>query len=166
MKSFLILVIFFSLIQSSTIFAAIYSYNGKMGPAFWNETCKGKNQSPIDISYDEFKKDSKLPVEFQNAHNVDITNDGHTIEISNNFTDKLNINGSEYKLSQFHFHTPSEHRVNGIYHDVEAHFVFVGNQQNQVSVIGVFYDVSVNDNKFFVPIISNVSDYFFLYYFM
>lgn len=164
MKSFLILVIFFSLIQTLTIFAAEYSYSGATGPAFWgnfNETClKGKNQSPIDIPYNEFIKHSKPDnVEFHDAHNVVIEHKGHTIEISKNLTAKLKIKDNEYNLIQFHFHTPSEHRINGKYYDVEAHFVFADEKEN-LSVIGVFYDVSDQRSEFFAPIISNVSEYF------
>lgn len=162
MKTFLILVTL--LIQVLTIFAADYGYSGSTGPAFWgniNETCtKGENQSPIDIPYDEFIKFNKPDyVEFYNVNNVDIENKGHNIEISNNLNAKLKISDNEYNLLQFHFHTPSEHRIDGIHHDVEAHFVFADNDGN-LSVIGVFYDVSDQQSKFFDPIVSNVSDYF------
>ncbi|POG59917.1 uncharacterized protein OCT59_001085 [Rhizophagus irregularis] len=162
MKLFLTFVIFFSLIQISTIFAADFSYSGTTGPAFWgnfNETClKGKNQSPIDIPYNEFIKFSKPDdVEFHDAHDVVIENKGHTIEISKNLDAKLKIKDNEYNLLQFHFHTPSEHRVNGKYYDVEAHFVFTDTKDN-LSVIGVFYDVSDRRNRFFDPIIYNIPD--------
>jgi carbonic anhydrase len=161
MKSFLILIIFFSFIQAST---AYYSYNGINGPAFWgnfNETCsKGKNQSPIDIPYDEFIKYNRpVNVEFYDSYNVEIENKEHTIEISKNLKAKLKIEDNEYELLQFHFHTPSEHRIGGKYHDVEAHFVFVDNKGNY-SVIGIFYDVSDHQSKFFDPIIYNVRNYF------
>ncbi|RGB43057.1 alpha carbonic anhydrase [Rhizophagus diaphanus] len=162
MKLFLTIVIFFSLILISTIFAADFSYSGTTGPAFWgnfNETClKGKNQSPIDIPYNEFIKYSKPDnVEFHDVHNVIIENKGHTIEISKNLDAKLKIKDNEYNLIQFHFHTPSEHRVNGKYYDVEAHFVFADIKEN-LSVIGVFYDVSDRRNRFFDPIIYNIPD--------
>ncbi|GES97452.1 carbonic anhydrase [Rhizophagus clarus] len=159
MKSYLILVILL-IIKASTIFAADYSYSGSTGPAFWgniNETCiKGENQSPIDIPYDEFIKFNKPDnVEFYNVNNVEIENKGHSIQISKNLNAKLKIGDNEYNLLQFHFHTPSEHRINGNYHDVEAHFVFV-DKEGKLSVIGVFYDVSDQQSKFFDPIVSNI----------
>ncbi|GBB91690.1 hypothetical protein RclHR1_19050001 [Rhizophagus clarus] len=122
MKSYLILVILL-IIKASTIFAADYSYSGSTGPAFWgniNETCiKGENQSPIDIPYDEFIKFNKPDnVEFYNVNNVEIENKGHSIQISKNLNAKLKIGDNEYNLLQFHFHTPSEHRINGNYHDI------------------------------------------------
>ena len=37
---------------------------------------------------------------------------------------KLVIDGKEYKLAQFHFHTPSEHQIHGQnYYYMEVHFV-------------------------------------------
>ena len=35
----------------------------------------------------------------------------------------LQIGSDLYELVQYHFHTPSEHAVNGLLADVEAHFV-------------------------------------------
>jgi carbonic anhydrase len=36
----------------------------------------------------------------------------------------LATNNITYPLAQFHFHTPSEHRVNEEYFPMECHFVF------------------------------------------
>jgi carbonic anhydrase len=36
----------------------------------------------------------------------------------------LVVNGTTYPLAQFHFHTPSEHRINNEYFQMECHFVF------------------------------------------
>ena len=46
------------------------------------------------------------------------------------------LEGKEYKLAQFHFHTPSEHQLNGQYYDLEIHFVHKDESGN-LAVLGV-----------------------------
>jgi carbonic anhydrase len=55
------------------------------------------------------------------------------------------IGGDTYKLVQYHFHTPSEHAVNGRLADVEGHFVHM-NTQGVTAVIGVFFWLSYKPN--------------------
>ncbi|CAI2176694.1 20164_t:CDS:2 [Funneliformis geosporum] len=143
-----------------------YSYSGITGPMFWadlegsDEICSsGKYQSPIDIPQEEIHKFSKPDyVTFEDAENVEIVNNGHTIQISNKeniLPATMKIGNDHYDLAQFHFHTPSEHLVDGKYFDVEVHFVFQTKEGN-LSVIGIFYDVSKNQNDFLCPIIDNL----------
>ena len=46
------------------------------------------------------------------------------------------IDDEKYNLAQFHFHSPSEHRVGGIPADMEMHFVHK-NKAGKLAVIGV-----------------------------
>ncbi len=39
------------------------------------------------------------------------------------FGSYVTVNGEKYQLAQFHFHTPSEHKVNGVPAEMEVHFV-------------------------------------------
>ena len=39
------------------------------------------------------------------------------------FDSYVTVNGEKYQLAQFHFHTPSEHKVNGVAADMEVHLV-------------------------------------------
>lgn len=39
------------------------------------------------------------------------------------FNSYVTVNGEKYQLAQFHFHTPSEHKVNGLAADMEVHLV-------------------------------------------
>ena len=39
------------------------------------------------------------------------------------FNSYVTVNGEKYQLAQFHFHTPSEHKVNGVAAEMEVHFV-------------------------------------------
>jgi len=47
---------------------------------------------------------------------------GTNVEVAVNGT--LVDGGKTYDLAQFHFHTPSEHRVNEEIYTMELHFVF------------------------------------------
>src|SRR5204862_1780302 len=42
----------------------------------------------------------------------------------------LTNNQQQYTLSQFHFHAPSEHSIDGAFFALEAHFVFEAQPQN------------------------------------
>ena len=50
----------------------------------------------------------------------------------------VSIHGKEYKLVQFHFHTPSEHTIDGKQYDMEMHLVHV-NEQNEIAVLGFIF---------------------------
>ena len=43
----------------------------------------------------------------------------------------LTLNGRKFQLDEYHFHTPSEHKVNYKIHDAEIHYVFVEVARNR-----------------------------------
>ncbi|CAG8542458.1 1865_t:CDS:2, partial [Diversispora eburnea] len=142
-----------------------YSYSGDTGPQFWHlldnsdKICStGKNQSPIDLTSEDIKNYASPPYpNFTDITEVKAYNDGHTVECSSDDMSKISItvDGKIYTLSQFHFHTPSEHRINGKYFDVEQHLVFQS-EDGLNAVVGVFYDMSSKNSTFMAPIIENV----------
>lgn len=60
-------------------------------------------------------------------------------------TDTLRIGKDTYQLTQYHFHAPSEHEINGRHADVEAHFVHE-NSQGDTAVVGVFFRRGADPN--------------------
>jgi carbonic anhydrase len=48
----------------------------------------------------------------------------------------LRVDGREYVLEQFHFHTPSEHRIQGVPADMEMHLVH-RDAQGRLAVVAV-----------------------------
>lgn len=124
----------FSSLASACIYkrgeAATWSYTGETGPLLWhhvnitNYACaNGTEQSPINIETGITRGNASLGYPYTGE--FEIENNGHTIELtpknSSNFNAKLG--GEDYKLLQFHFHTPSEHRLNKEHFPLEVHFV-------------------------------------------
>ncbi|KAI7731119.1 hypothetical protein M8C21_011355, partial [Ambrosia artemisiifolia] len=64
----------------------------------------------------------------------------------------IEVNGSKYNLVQCHWHTPSEHTIDGKRYDAELHFVH-SNDQKQLAVIGVLYKIGESD-----PFIEKMSE--------
>ena len=124
---------------------AHWGYAGSEGPSYWgdlataNVDCKiGKRQSPINIetnSKDFGISDAGIYLDYNDV-NLDIVNNGHTIQVNISGNNEALINGKKYKLLQFHFHAPSEHTINGRAIPMEAHLVHIA-ADGELAVIGV-----------------------------
>ena len=121
-----------SLHPRSEVVSPSFGYHGLKGPTNWyginpetNALCaKGTHQSPIDVSSTGCGPKSANPVFHVPAvpKGAELLNLGTTVEVITNGT---LIKGSKtFNLAQFHFHTPSEHSVDGKYYPMEVHFVF------------------------------------------
>ncbi|KZV38322.1 alpha carbonic anhydrase 4-like [Dorcoceras hygrometricum] len=56
----------------------------------------------------------------------------------------IKINDVEYNLLQVHWHTPSEHTVNGTRFDMELHLVH-NNSRGDIAVVGILYKLGRHD---------------------
>ncbi|BCJ47552.1 hypothetical protein GCM10010168_19100 [Actinoplanes ianthinogenes] len=105
-----------------------------------NQT-QGTSQSPIDIRTDRVGayRGSPLVLDYRPSGLV-VENTGHVVEvpIPDGVVSTMRLGGDQYHLTQYHFHAPSEHAVDGRRADVEAHFVHQ-NAQGATAVVGVFY---------------------------
>ncbi|WP_446739782.1 carbonic anhydrase family protein [Pseudomonas sp. TH49] len=54
---------------------------------------------------------------------IQVNNNGHTIQANVTEGGKVIFKNSEYRLVQFHFHTPSEHLINHLPYPMEMHMV-------------------------------------------
>ncbi len=106
-----------------------WGYDGAGAPANWSKlkpeyaTCAtGTRQSPIDIregikvDLEGIKFDYK-PTKFR------IVDNGHTVQVNVGAGSTIHVMGKRYELVQFHFHKPSEERINGRPFDMVIHFV-------------------------------------------
>jgi carbonic anhydrase len=65
-----------------------------------------------------------------------VTNNGHTFQVNVDKGSSLTLDGKRFDLLQFHFHTPSEHTVDGKAFPMELHLVHQAADKN-LAVIGV-----------------------------
>ncbi len=115
----------------------------------------GKRQSPVDIESSKTKKLSLQSIFFDyKPTNLEIVNNGHTIQINVSNGSMALIGGKEYKLLQFHFHAPSEHTVDSKSYPMEAHLVHKA-EDGELAVIGVFMDLKEH-SEFFETIFANM----------
>jgi carbonic anhydrase len=126
-----------------------FTYNGDTGPGNWStlesdfSACAASpagHQSPIDI--DAVIEDSRLDTLNLLLSDMPFTliNNGHTIMATPKFGGTLRLDGDTYTLAQFHFHTLSEHTVQGSRGVMELHAVFTDANGNN-AVIGMLYKI-------------------------
>lgn len=163
-KSTLTAITLSSVLAYSSAFAAGGAYwdyddANQTGPSYWGDLshdyhmCKdGFEQSPIDISSSTDKEVGELKFKYRRTA-LEIVNNGHTIQVNYAAGSKLKIDGDVYELLQFHFHTPSEHMVNGAASPMGVHFVHV-NKAGQLAVVGVMMDYG-KKNKTLGKILHN-----------
>ncbi|GLT92309.1 hypothetical protein SLE2022_101490 [Rubroshorea leprosula] len=147
-----------------------YLENSGKGPAHWGDlkkewaACKvGGLQSPIDLSHQRVKmirKSGELKRNYRPCH-ATLKNRGHDIALEwvNNDAGSIKINGTEYFLKQGHWHSPSEHTLNGRRYALELHLVHTSSDpkvKNNISVIGALYKFGEPD-AFLSKLISNIS---------
>ena len=122
-----------------------WSYQGHGGPAKWAEldhefaACKlGKTQSPIDI---RGAKAADLPaIQFNYKPSpLKLIDNGHTIQVNYAPGSWLDVGGAHYELVQFHFHKPSEEKIDGKSHAMVAHLVHKG-ADGKLAVVAVMLD--------------------------
>ncbi len=114
----------------------------------------GQAQSPIDISGAQELNLSDIEFNYSPSA-LGIFNNGHTIQVKYDEGSSIIYNEIEYKLLQFHFHTPSEHTVNGESFGMELHFVHQS-ADGALAVVGVLLRESDVDNPAFADIFANL----------
>ena len=80
----------------------------------------------------------------QRARVMDLVDNGHTIQVTNDVPMSLDADGVHFELVQYHFHAPSEHTVNGEHAPLEVHFVHKTAAAN-LAVIGVLVEEGEHD---------------------
>ncbi|HEB58444.1 MAG TPA: carbonic anhydrase family protein [Gammaproteobacteria bacterium] len=121
-----------------------WGYEGHEGPMHWGDIshdyhmCKdGKQQSPIDIRGATPKALDAIGFSYT-ASPKNIVNNGHTIQVNMKPGSTITVGGKTYKLLQFHFHSPSEHKIDGKPADMVAHFVHQADD-GQLGVVAVLF---------------------------
>jgi carbonic anhydrase len=121
-----------------------WGYDGKLGPAAWGtldptwKLCQsGIAQSPIDI---EPKAGTASAIAFHYKPTAAaIVDTGHTLQVNLAPGSSIEIDGHSYALTEFHFHTPSEHTIAGEHYPLEVQLVH-RDEAGKLAMIGVLYD--------------------------
>jgi len=106
-----------------------WSYDGEAGPQAWgrlkpefSKCASGARQSPIDIR-DGIRVDLD-PVLFDYKPSAfGVLDNGHTVQVNVAPGNSIEVMGRRFELAQFHFHRPSEERIDGRQFDMVAHLV-------------------------------------------
>lgn len=136
-----------------------WSYEGLGGPENWgkldpkNTLCStGTRQSPIDIR-DGIKVDlESIRFDYRPAP-FRIVDNGHTVQVALD-AGSLTITGKTYQFVQFHFHKPSEERVDGRAFDMVAHLVHKSDD-GQLAVVAVLLERG-DENPFIQTLWNNL----------
>lgn len=122
-----------------------WAYSGDTGPDSWGrlkpefQQCMvGKRQSPIDIR--DGIPVQLDPIQFDyRPSNFRVIDNGHTVQVNVEPGNGITVMGHRYELVQFHFHRPSEERINGRQYEMVAHLVHK-DMDGRLAVVAVLMD--------------------------
>lgn len=136
-----------------------WDYEGEGRPENWskldpkNTTCAiGQRQSPIDIR-DGIKVDLESIKFNYRPSTFRIVNNGHTVQVEVGDS-SINLTGKTYELVQFHFHRPSEEKINGQRFDMVVHLVHKSDQ-GELAVVAVLLERG-SENPFIQTLWNNL----------
>jgi len=123
----------------------VWSYEGELGPANWSKInvdwakCgTGNRQSPIDLR-DGIKVNLEQISFDYHPSSFSEVNNGHTIEVTVGSGNFITVGNTVYELQQFHFHRPSEEKVNGKGTEMVMHLVHKS-AEGKVAIIAVLLE--------------------------
>jgi carbonic anhydrase len=119
-----------------------WSYDGDAGPNHWSDlnpdfaACNtGHRQSPIDIRSPQ--KADLPPIRFDYKPSpLHIIDNGHTVMVNYEPGSSISVGGKTYALKQFHFHRPSEEKIDGQAYAMVVHLVHA-DQEGKLAVVAV-----------------------------
>jgi len=136
-----------------------WGYTGEGAPERWADLepgfalCgDGVEQSPVDLTaavpiedagFERLLGEKVLTVT-QRARVMDLVDNGHTIQITNDVPMSTELDGVRYELVQYHFHAPSEHTIDGEHAPLEVHFVHKS-AAGELAVIGILVEEGTHD---------------------
>jgi carbonic anhydrase len=122
-----------------------WSYGGPAGPQTWGglkpefaQCSSGQRQSPIDIRGGLAVDLEKVNFEYQ-ASRFAVVDNGHTVQVNVAPGNAIEVGGRRYELVQFHFHRPSEERIDGRQFEMSLHLVH-RDADGRLAVVAVLLD--------------------------
>ncbi|MDL2355329.1 MAG: carbonic anhydrase family protein [Pseudomonadota bacterium] len=122
-----------------------WSYDGETGPANWGKInadwakCgTGTRQSPIDLR-DGMRVDLEQIVFAYQPTGFNVVDNGHTVQVAVGMGNFITVQNRSYELVQFHFHRPSEERINGKGTEMVVHLVHK-DSEGRLAVVAVLLE--------------------------
>jgi carbonic anhydrase len=133
---------------------------GKSEHGYCLEVCgAGCSQSPIDILTRDVEPGSHAVALAYGPTQDAVRNLGHTVQLDYRPGGVVQFDGKAYELLQLHFHTPSEHRINGLTFPLEAHIVHrrtdPQTQARSYLVVGALFQLGA-DHSFLERVLARV----------
>ena len=139
--------------------AGHWSYDGESGPAHWASLSpdfalceQGREQSPIDLTRAMAARSPGYGIQYAPIRPT-LRNNGHTIQVDYPAGSTLRVGDEWLELLQYHFHTPSEHRIDGRGFPLELHLVHRG--ADGLAVLGVLIREG-RHNPDYAPLLDNL----------
>jgi carbonic anhydrase len=131
--------------HAATALPAHWAYDGRGGPQAWGRLqpefglcASGRRQSPIDIR-DGLPLDLD-PVPFDyHPGSFAVVDNGHTVQVNVAPGNFIELMGRRYELQQFHFHRPSEERIDGRQFEMDVHLVHK-DAEGRLAVVAVLLE--------------------------
>lgn len=126
-----------------------WSWAGADGPTHWGELSpkfalcgSGKHQTPLALSTADAAADAALaPLAFAfPAATLRLGHNSHNFEAVPATEWQTTAPGGSYRLVAFHFHSPSEHTIDGKQLAAEMHLVHK-NAKGELAVVALLFDV-------------------------
>jgi carbonic anhydrase len=106
-----------------------WSHAGTTGPQAWGRLkpeyslcAKGQRQSPIDIRDGIALDLEPLRIDYKPG-GFGVIDTGHTVQVNLAPGNAIEVNGRRWELQQFHFHRPSELRIDGRQFEMDVQLV-------------------------------------------
>jgi carbonic anhydrase len=122
-----------------------WSYDGRGQPEAWGslkaefaKCSSGTRQSPIDIR-DGIRVDLEAIQFDYKPSPFRVIDNGHTVQVNVGPGNGIDVGGRRFELVQFHFHRPSEERINGKQFEMVAHLVHK-DLTGRLAVVAVLLD--------------------------
>lgn len=128
-----------------------WAYSGPEGPEHWGSlclgfaACGGAAQSPVNISVVQPDPSlGALEMDYDSSA-TKASHFGHTIQFHYDAGSRLRLDGVDYDLLQFHFHTASEHQVGSVTYPMEIHLVHRNPETGALAVVGVLFEAGAEN---------------------
>ena len=130
-----------------------WTYSGEEGPEHWGALSEefglcatGEEQSPIDLVDAAGENLPDITFNYQPSA-LNIINNGHTVQVNYDPGSSIEVDGVVYDLLQFHFHSQSEHTIDGASYPLELHLVH-STPEGNLAVVGVMLEAGEENAAF------------------